>query len=161
MRRTRIRTLTIALLLAATLLAGCEPAPVIPQQRWYARLSIISAADIPPVSPANPEPPTFVPGMGAPADTPAVIDGRRVVEAKIYDVVEGQRMLEVLLDDQGTQVFTDVTKKHRGDQLLFCLDGRVLSAPRVNQMIDTGHFAVPVDYVVTSVQGEPKLTPLP
>lgn len=54
------------------------------------------------------------------------------------DEQTGQIVLSFQLDTSGTRTFCQITRKHIGQRFAVLLDGRVLTAPRINEAICGG-----------------------
>ena len=68
-----------------------------------------------------------------------VLDGAMLVDAKVaFDQHTNQPIINFTLNSQGAQIFGDFTGKNVGKRLAIVLDGKVYSAPRINERIGGG-----------------------
>jgi hypothetical protein len=76
-------------------------------------------------------------------ETRPIVDGANVVRASVtFDANTGLPEVEVELDRDGTQRFGDATAGAIGRKLAIVLDGRVKSAPVVEQTITGGRISI-------------------
>lgn len=68
-----------------------------------------------------------------------VLDGSMLVDAKVaFDQNTNQPIISFSLNSEGAKIFGDFTGEHVGDRLAIVLDGKVYSAPRINERIGGG-----------------------
>ena len=68
-----------------------------------------------------------------------VLDGAMLIDAKVaFDQHTNQPVINFTLNSQGAQIFGDFTGKNVGKRLAIVLDGKVYSAPRINERIGGG-----------------------
>jgi preprotein translocase subunit SecD len=140
------------LLLLATV-AACAPAPPSLFDSWRARLEVVPASE----ADSN----TFIqPGASVPPGHQVLLSGVAIQEVHIMRVQKRGTWLEIVLDPTGRDRFADITGVNMDRQLLFVIDGKVVSAPVILQPITTGHFAIPLDYA-TPTPGAPPPPILP
>ena len=72
-------------------------------------------------------------------DRAALMTGERLVRADpTEDIQTGMMVLSFQFDASGARIFCGVTRKHVGRRFAVLLDGRVLTAPRINEAICGG-----------------------
>lgn len=146
------KIVAVAALLLAAFAAGCTPGyglrPASLFDTWRTRLEIVPADEI-----TSGE---FIqPGAKVPPGHKVLLTGASVREIHIMHVKKRGTWLELVLDNEGRQTFADITGRGNGEQLLFVVDGTVLSAPTITEPITTGHFAVPLDYSTPTPDSPP------
>ncbi|MBP3224924.1 MAG: protein translocase subunit SecD [Campylobacter sp.] len=68
-----------------------------------------------------------------------VLDGAMLVDARVaFDQNTNQPIINFTLNSQGAQIFGDFTGENVGRRLAIVLDGKVYSAPRINERIGGG-----------------------
>lgn len=84
-------------------------------------------------------PPYFVGDQAELVEQNAVFTGERLVRANpTTDLQTGEFVLSFRFDAEGTGLFCEITRKHIGQRFGILFDGRVLSAPRINEQICGG-----------------------
>lgn len=73
---------------------------------------------------------------------PPLFSGNQVAEASIGADQAGGRTVDLILKDPARQAFAAYTAAHVGDYVAIALDGRVLSAPLINEAIPGGQVQV-------------------
>lgn len=73
---------------------------------------------------------------------PPLFSGDQVATASIGVDQTGQRTVDLLLKDAARQAFADYTSAHVGDFFAIVLDGRVITAPVINEAIPGGQIQV-------------------
>ena len=94
---------------------------------------------------------TFTDNNGQPVPTekvlsecPLIMNGNDIKPTAKgnIDPQKNESVVEIELTDSGTKKFADFTRKNVGEQLAIVLDGRVLSAPRINDQILNGKAVI-------------------
>jgi SecD/SecF fusion protein len=68
-----------------------------------------------------------------------MLQGERLVHASAgFDQLEGTPIVSFRFDDLGTRLFADITSKNVGRQFAIVLDGKVISAPLIQEPITGG-----------------------
>jgi len=68
-----------------------------------------------------------------------VLDGSMLVDAKVaFDQQTNQPIIHFTLNSEGAKIFGDFTGENVGHRLAIVLDGKVYSAPRINERIGGG-----------------------
>jgi preprotein translocase subunit SecD len=73
---------------------------------------------------------------------PVLFSGDQVSSATIGSSQTGGRTVDFVLKDQGAKLFADWTAKHVREYFAIVLDGKVISAPVINQAIPTGQVQI-------------------
>jgi preprotein translocase subunit SecD len=68
--------------------------------------------------------------------------GKDIVAATIGANQTGQRTVDFTLNDHGKQLFADYTSAHVGDYFAVVLDGKVITAPVINEPIPGGQVQI-------------------
>ena len=71
-----------------------------------------------------------------------VLTGTDLKEAKEQTDQNGQNLVALEFSDEGGKKFADLTSKNVGRQISILLDGKVLTAPRVNEAITGGRAVI-------------------
>jgi preprotein translocase subunit SecD len=79
---------------------------------------------------------------------PPLFSGTELSSAQIGQDQTGNRVVNFTLKDTGAKLFADYTAKHIRDFFAIVLDGRVISAPVINQAIPGGQVQISQDGVV-------------
>jgi preprotein translocase subunit SecD len=87
-----------------------------------------------------------------PAQYPALFSGTELSSATIANDETGRRVVTFQLKDAGAKLFGDFTAAHLKEYFAIVLDGRVISAPQINQAIPGGNVQISQD---SSIQGYP------
>jgi protein-export membrane protein SecD len=78
-----------------------------------------------------------------PQQFPSLFSGTELSTATIAtDGTTNQRVVNFVLKDKGAQLFADYTAKHVGEYFAIVLDGRVISAPTIDQAITGGNVQI-------------------
>lgn len=78
-----------------------------------------------------------------------VLDGSMLVDAKVgFSQQNNQPVINFTLNAQGAKIFADFTAKKIGYQLAIVLDGKVYSAPRINERIGGGSGQISGNFTV-------------
>jgi preprotein translocase subunit SecD len=80
-----------------------------------------------------------------PAQFPALFGGTELSSAAIGTDQTGGRTVNFQLKDTGARLFGDFTAGHVGEYFAIVLDGRVISAPRINSSIPGGNVQITQD----------------
>ena len=80
-----------------------------------------------------------------PKQFPALFGGTELSSAAIGSDQTGNRVVTFQLKDNGARLFADFTAAHRGEYFAIVLDGRVISAPRINDSIPGGNVQISQD----------------
>lgn len=68
-----------------------------------------------------------------------VLDGAMLIDAKVaFDRNNNQPIINFTLNSEGAKIFGDFTGENVGNRLAIVLDGKVYSAPRINERIGGG-----------------------
>lgn len=68
-----------------------------------------------------------------------VLDGSMLIDAKVaFDSKNNQPIINFTLNSEGSKIFGDYTGENVGKRLAIVLDGKVYSAPRINERIGGG-----------------------
>jgi preprotein translocase subunit SecD len=73
---------------------------------------------------------------------PPLFSGDQVAAASIGANQTGQRTVDFTLNSKGKDLFADYTSKHVGDYFAIVLDGKVISAPVINEAIPGGQVQI-------------------
>jgi protein-export membrane protein SecD len=73
---------------------------------------------------------------------PALFSGDQVESATIGADQTGQRTVNFVLKPDGQKLFADHTRAHVGEYFAITLDGKVISAPRINEPIPNGQVQI-------------------
>jgi preprotein translocase subunit SecD len=71
-----------------------------------------------------------------------LFSGDRVAAAKVGASQTGQRTVDFTLSGDGKQLFADYTSGHVGDYFAVVLDGKVITAPVINEAIPGGQVQI-------------------
>lgn len=72
-------------------------------------------------------------------DKVPVLDGSMLIDAKVaFDQRNNQPIINFTLNSEGAKIFGDFTAANVGKRLAIVLDGKVYSAPRINERIGAG-----------------------
>ncbi len=78
-----------------------------------------------------------------------VLDGGMLTDAKVaFDQRTNMPIINFALNAEGARIFGDFTGSNVGKQLAIVLDGRVYSAPRINERIGGGHGQISGGFTV-------------
>lgn len=80
------------------------------------------------------------------------LDGRMITDAKTQPNQAGEWSVVVSFNSEGTKLFGDLTTKYVGKQIAIDLDGKVISAPRVNEPITGGTASISGGFDAKSAQ---------
>jgi preprotein translocase subunit SecD len=86
----------------------------------------------------SPGPRTATAGQPLPTTTPALFSGDQVRSSNVSQNQQGQRVVAFTLAETGAKLFADYTTAHVGEFFAIVLDGRVISAPSINEPITGG-----------------------
>ncbi len=86
----------------------------------------------------SPGPRQAVAGQPLPTAPPRLFSGDQVRSANVSQDPQGRRVVAFTLQDQGSKLFGDYTTQHVGEFFAIVLDGRVISAPSINEPITGG-----------------------
>ena len=89
-------------------------------------------------SEASPGPRVATAGQPLPTSAPALFSGDQVRSANVSQDPQGRRVVAFSLEDEGAKLFGDYTTQHVGEFFAIVLDGRVISAPSINEPITGG-----------------------
>ena len=82
-----------------------------------------------------------------------VLDGSMLVDAKVaFDQNTNQPVISFTLNSQGAKIFGDFTGANVGKRLAIVLDGKVYSAPRINERIGGGSGQISGGFSVEEAQ---------
>jgi protein-export SecD/SecF family membrane protein len=73
---------------------------------------------------------------------PPLFSGTELDSAAIGSDATGKRVVTFKLKDTGAQLFADYTRTHVGQYFAIVLDGRVISAPRIDEAIPGGNVQI-------------------
>ncbi|MGU3398132.1 protein translocase subunit SecD [Brucellaceae bacterium D45D] len=125
-----------------------------------AKMSFHMVADADPNAPPPPGvtimPDSKEPGVRYPIEDQVALSGERLTDARAgFDQRNNEPIVSFRFDSLGARQFADITTKNVGRPFAIVLDGKVLTAPRINEPITggsgqiTGNFSVE-DTVVLS-----------
>lgn len=71
------------------------------------------------------------------------LTGRYLERAQVqFNPTTGQPLVGLNFDGEGTQLFAELTREHKGEVLAIVLDGAILSAPVIQDEIDNGEAQI-------------------
>ncbi len=71
-----------------------------------------------------------------------LLQGDRIRDSRVTFSQTGQASVSLSLDDKGKRTFADITRNNTGRLLAIVLDGKVQSAPRINEEIAGGEAVI-------------------
>lgn len=71
-----------------------------------------------------------------------LLQGDRIRDSRVTFSQTGQASVSLSLDDKGKETFAEITRNNVGRQLAIVLDGKVQSAPRINEEISGGEAVI-------------------
>jgi preprotein translocase subunit SecD len=86
----------------------------------------------------NPGPKTAAEGQPLPTDAKPLFSGDQIDSSNPTTDQNGQRAVGFTLKSEGAKLFSDYTSKHVDEFFAIVLDGRVVSAPRIQSPITSG-----------------------
>jgi len=81
-----------------------------------------------------------------------ILDGSMLTDAKVAFDQNNRPIINFSLDSEGAQIFGDFTGRNVGNHLAIVLDGKVYSAPVINERIGGGSGQISGNYTVTEAQ---------
>ena len=82
-----------------------------------------------------------------------ILDGSMLTNAQVqFDQNTNQPIITFALNAEGAAIFGDFTEKNVGNHLAVVLDGKVFSAPVINERIGGGHGQISGNYTVQGAQ---------
>jgi preprotein translocase subunit SecD len=81
-----------------------------------------------------------------------ILDGGKLTDAQVGFDQNNRPVINFKLDAEGAQIFGDFTGKNVGNHLAIVLDGRVYSAPVINERIGGGSGQISGNYTVQEAQ---------
>ena len=81
-----------------------------------------------------------------------ILDGSMLTDAQVAFNQNNQPVINFSLNSEGAQIFGDFTGKNVGNHLAIVLDGKVYSAPVINERIGGGHGQISGSYTVEQAQ---------
>ncbi len=81
-----------------------------------------------------------------------ILDGSMLTDAKVAFDQNNRPVINFSLNAEGAQIFGDFTGKNVGNYLAIVLDGKVYSAPVINERIGGGHGQISGSYTVEQAQ---------
>lgn len=76
------------------------------------------------------------------AENPPILTGADLKPTAGADLSGNRPVIHIEFDDHGTKVFRDFTRRHVGDILAIFFDGRLLTAPKINEPIPSGRAEI-------------------
>jgi len=90
-------------------------------------------------------------GVGIAVGRRAIISGDQLIDARQeYNQLDNQPVVSIRFDSQGGRKFARVTQENVGKPFAIVLDGKVLSAPRINEPILGGSAQISGNFSVDS-----------
>lgn len=78
-----------------------------------------------------------------------ILDGSMLIDAKVgFNDKTNQAVINFTLNSQGSKIFGDFTGNNVGKRLAIVLDGKVYSAPRINERIGGGSGQISGDFTI-------------
>lgn len=78
-----------------------------------------------------------------------VLDGNMLIDAKVgFDQKTNEPLISFTLNSEGAKIFGDFTGENVGKRLAIVLDGKVYSAPRINERIGGGSGQISGNFTV-------------
>lgn len=71
-----------------------------------------------------------------------LLKGDRIRDSRVSFSQTGQASVSLSLDDKGRRIFSEITRDNVGRMLAIVLDGKVQSAPRINEQISGGEAVI-------------------
>ncbi len=81
-----------------------------------------------------------------------ILDGSMLTDARVSFDQNNRPIINFSLDSEGAQIFGDFTGRNVGNHLAIVLDGKVYSAPVINERIGGGSGQISGDYTVMEAQ---------
>ncbi|MDF1880877.1 protein translocase subunit SecD [Sulfurimonas sp. MAG313] len=82
-----------------------------------------------------------------------ILDGSMLTNAQVqFDQDTNQPVISFALNSEGAAIFGDFTERNVGNHLAVVLDGKVFSAPVINERIGGGHGQISGNYTPQSAQ---------
>ena len=82
-----------------------------------------------------------------------ILDGSMLTNAQVsFDQQTNQPVISFALNSEGAAIFGDFTEKNVGNHLAIVLDGKVFSAPVINERIGGGHGQISGNYTAQGAQ---------
>ena len=82
-----------------------------------------------------------------------ILDGSMLTDAQVqFDQNTNQPMISFALNSEGAAIFGDFTERNVGNHLAIVLDGKVFSAPVINERIGGGHGQISGNYTAQGAQ---------
>ncbi len=82
-----------------------------------------------------------------------ILDGSMLTNAQVqFDQQTNQPVISFALNSEGAAIFGDFTGKNVGNHLAIVLDGKVFSAPVINERIGGGHGQISGNYTAQGAQ---------
>lgn len=78
-----------------------------------------------------------------------ILDGNQIVDARVAYNQSNQPIINFTLNSSGARIFGDFTGKNVGKRLAIVLDGKVYSAPNINERIGGGSGQISGGFTVT------------
>jgi preprotein translocase subunit SecD len=73
----------------------------------------------------------------------ALLDGSAVKSAAVSkDLISGEPLVLVVFNDEGTKKFSDITAQNVGKRIAVLVNGKVYTAPRINERISGGRAQI-------------------
>lgn len=77
-----------------------------------------------------------------------LLTGENLVDAQVSFDQYGKAKVSIRFDNAGGRKFTEITKTYKGYMLAIVLDDKVISAPRLNEVIPSGSADITGDFTV-------------
>ncbi len=86
------------------------------------------------------------------------LTGKNLLSAQAGTASQGiaKPEIDIQFDEEGTKLFAELTKKNIGKTIGIFLDGNLVSAPKVNEVINGGRAQITGDFTLKQVQDEVK-----
>lgn len=82
-----------------------------------------------------------------------ILDGSMLTDAQVsFDQKTSQPVISFSLNSEGAAIFGDFTERNVGNHLAIVLDGKVFSAPVINERIGGGHGQISGNYTAQGAQ---------
>lgn len=82
-----------------------------------------------------------------------IFDGSMLTDAQVqFDQTTNQPIISFALNSEGAAIFGDFTERNVGNHLAIVLDGKVFSAPVINERIGGGHGQISGNYTAQGAQ---------
>ena len=82
-----------------------------------------------------------------------ILDGSMLTDAQVsFDQQTNEPVISFALNSEGASIFGDFTERNVGNHLAIVLDGKVFSAPVINERIGGGHGQISGNYTAQGAQ---------